>query len=47
MSYSPLTLARRHVLGALYFRCERMTAGVPVYLKDSAGERLGYVDESL
>ena len=47
MSYSPLTLARRHVLGNLYARCERSTKEVPVYLNDTDGERLGFVDESL
>ena len=47
MSYSPLTLSRRHVLGDLYGRCERATNNVPVYLNDTNGERLGFVDESL
>ena len=47
MSYSPLTLSRRHVLGSLYVRCDRMTKDVPVYLNDETGERLGFVDESL
>lgn len=45
MSYSPLTLSRRHVLGDLYTICERVSQ-VPVYLNDTAGERLGFVDES-
>ncbi|HYJ91294.1 MAG TPA: hypothetical protein VEV84_08300 [Pyrinomonadaceae bacterium] len=47
MSYSPLTLSRRHVLGELYARCDRMADGVPVYLNDATGEKLGFVDESL
>lgn len=47
MSYSPLTLSRRHVLGTLYGRCDRMTKDVPVYLNDVEGEKLGFVDESL
>lgn len=46
MSYVPLTLARRHVLGDLYSRCER-TNKIPVYLNSPNGERLGFVDESL
>jgi hypothetical protein len=41
-----VTMARRHVLGDLYSRCER-AADVPVYLNDSTGEMLGHVDESL
>jgi PAS domain-containing protein len=45
MSSQPLTMARRHVLGDLYSRCEPALS-VPVYLNDSAGELLGYVDES-
>jgi hypothetical protein len=47
MSYSPLTLSRRHVLGNLYGRCERAAKDVPVYLNDSTGEKLGFADESL
>ena len=46
MSYSPLTISRRHVLGELYARCDRLET-VPVYLNDLLGERLGFVDESL
>lgn len=47
MSYSPLTLARRHVLGSLYGQCERATKEIPVYLNDMSGEKLGHVDEGL
>jgi hypothetical protein len=47
MSHSPLTLARRHVLGELYGRCERATKDIPVYLDNTSGERLGHVDECL
>jgi|KBSMisStandDraft_5_1062788.scaffolds.fasta_scaffold656188_2 hypothetical protein len=47
MTYSPLTLARRHVLGDLYLRCDRSERGVPVFLNDANGERLGFADESL
>ena len=45
MAYSPLTVSRRHVLGDLYGRCERLVQ-VPVYLNDTEGEKLGFVDES-
>jgi hypothetical protein len=44
MSYGPLTLARRHLLGDLYSRCDRSST-VPVYLNDTEGEMLGYADE--
>jgi hypothetical protein len=47
MSYSPLTLARRHVLGELYAACENATKDVPVYLNDTNGEKLGHAAESL
>ena len=46
MSQQSLTMARRHVLGDLYSRCEP-AMDVPVFLNDAAGEQLGYVDESL
>ena len=45
MMHKSLTLARRHVLGELYNRCDRMTVDVPVYLDNAVGERLGFVDE--
>jgi hypothetical protein len=47
MSYGPLTLSRRHVLGDLYGRCERAAQDVPVFLNDSNGEKLGFVNEGL
>jgi hypothetical protein len=46
MAQSPLTMARRHILGDLYGKCEPVV-DVPVYLNDSSGEPLGHVDESL
>jgi hypothetical protein len=46
MSHNPVTMARRHVLGDLNHRCEPIQS-VPVYLNDTTGEMLGYVDESL
>jgi hypothetical protein len=39
-------MARRHVLGDLNYRCEPVQ-NVPVYLDDTAGVMLGYVDENL
>lgn len=39
-------MARRHVLGDIAARCERLE-NVPVYLNDTSGEMLGYADESL
>jgi len=46
MSYSPLAISRRHVLGDLYSQCDEVR-NVPVYLDSEEGEMLGYVDESL
>lgn len=46
MTYSPLAITRRHVLGDLYSRCEAVV-NVPVYLNDVDGEMIGYIDEGL
>lgn len=46
MAHGPVTLSRRHVLGDLYARCQRLEQ-IPVYLDSGNGERLGFVDESL
>jgi hypothetical protein len=46
MSYSPLAIKRRQVLGDIYNRCGPV-ANIPVYLNDASGELLGHVDESL
>lgn len=46
MTYSPLAIKRRHVLGELYKRCENVES-IPVYLDDKSGELLGNVDECL
>jgi hypothetical protein len=46
MSYSPLAIKRRQVLGNFYNRCEKIES-VPVYMDDVSGELLGHVDESL
>lgn len=46
MTYGPISLSRRHVLGELYSRCEAIES-VPVFLDGGDGEMLGYADESL
>ncbi|MBK9153557.1 MAG: hypothetical protein IPM25_04985 [Chloracidobacterium sp.] len=46
MANNPVTMARRHVLGDLNYRCEPVQ-NVPVFLDDTDGETLGFVDESL
>ena len=45
MANSPVTMARRHVLGDLNYRCEPIQ-NVPVFLDDNGGEALGFVDEN-
>ena len=48
MTYSPLSLSRRHVLGDLYGRCDPLAESVPVYLAGlDEPELLGHVDQSL
>jgi hypothetical protein len=46
MTYAPLAIKRRHVLGDIYDRCDHVES-VPVYMDDKSGEPLGYADESL
>lgn len=46
MTYSPLALKRRQVLGDLYPLCENLEM-VPVHLDNADGELIGHVDESL
>ena len=46
MSYSPLAIKRSQVLGEIYRYCD-IIESIPVYLNNAAGERLGFVDESL
>jgi len=38
MSHSPLSMARRHVLGTLYSRCEALTDNVPVFITPAEGD---------
>lgn len=46
MDNQKLAVARRHVLGELYGRCEHI-ATIPVYLKGDEEEMIGFVDEGL
>lgn len=46
MSYSPLAIKRRQVLGDIYEICEPVE-NIPVYMNDASGELLGHLDESL
>ena len=47
MSYSPLSISRRHVLGDLYARCDSLEESVPVYLAGDEPALIGQVDERL
>ena len=47
MSFNPLSLSRRHVLGDLYANCEPSTENVPVYMLGAENELLGHAAESL
>ena len=47
MTFSPLSLSRRHVLGDLYAKCEAFSGEIPVYLHGEENEKLGFVDQSL
>jgi hypothetical protein len=47
MSFSPLSLSRRHVLGDLYAKCQAFADNVPVYLMGEENELLGHADQSL
>ena len=46
MTYSPLAIKRRQVLGDLYGQCDTVEM-VPVHLDNADGEKIGYADESL
>lgn len=47
MSFNPLSLSRRHVLGDLYPNCEHVTDNVPVYMLGEENELVGHAAESL
>lgn len=40
-------MARRHVLGHLYGRCDAISGEVPVYLDGDGTDPIGHVDQSL
>lgn len=46
MTYSPLAIKRRQVLGDLYAQCDNVEM-VPVHLDNAEGEKIGFADESL
>lgn len=46
MSFGPIAISRRHVLGDLYSRCDAIDT-VPVHMDNVEGELLGHVDEGL
>jgi len=51
MSYSPLSMSRRHVLGDLYLRCETIHGEVPVFMSPAGEEEvpsaIGHIDQCL
>jgi hypothetical protein len=47
VSYSPLSLSRKHVLGDLYVRCDEIIDDIPVYLEGEEPQVLGHVNQSL
>ncbi len=46
MSYSPIAIKRRNILGDIYNHCDSVES-IPVYMNDTSDELLGYADESL
>ena len=46
MTYIPLSVARRYVLGDLYSRCDTIES-IPVYMEHNLDETIGFVNESL
>src|SRR5687768_3330989 len=46
MTYGPLAIKRRQVLGDLYADCDPVES-VPVHLDNADGEKIGFADESL
>lgn len=46
MTYNPLAITRRTILGDLYKQCDPINS-IPVYLNDASGEPIGTADESL
>jgi hypothetical protein len=46
MDHTPITLAKGHVLGSLYWRCEAISESVPVYMSGDEQELLGHASEA-
>ena|SRR5215212_5889716 len=46
MTYSPLAIKRRYILGNLAGRCDTVNK-IPVYLNDKSEPPIGFADESL
>jgi hypothetical protein len=46
MSFSPLSISRKHVLGEISARCEVATENIPVYLIGEENELLGHAAEA-
>ena len=46
MTYSPIAIKRRQVLGDLYTVCDNLEM-VPVHIDNVEGEKIGFADESL
>ena len=46
MSYSPIAIKRRQVLGDLYSVCDPVEM-IPVHIENAEGEKIGHADESL
>ncbi|MBC7901122.1 MAG: hypothetical protein H7070_13845 [Saprospiraceae bacterium] len=46
MTYSPLAMKRRHVLGDIYAQCNSVES-IPVYMESKTEDPIGFVDESM
>ncbi|MGI9036582.1 MAG: hypothetical protein ACR2GD_11160 [Pyrinomonadaceae bacterium] len=46
MTYSPLSIKRRNILGNIYNQCDSINS-IPVYMETKDEEPIGSVDESL
>ncbi len=46
MTFSPLAIKRRHVLGDIYPQCDSVES-IPVYMEMKTEEPVGFVDESM
>ena len=46
MTYSPLSIKRRNILGNIYNQCDAVTT-IPVYMETKTEDPIGFMDESL